>query len=192
MRRHKPGSEGFETSFEVRSHDARLTPEEYARLPKHPMHIVLDRLRSAWNVGSIFRVADTARAAEVVTCGYTAHPPHKKLEKTALGTARLVPSRHFETAAKAIAKLKEEGATVYGLETTSTSRAYTEVQYPRPAALVLGNEALGVEREALALCDELIEIPMHGSKNSLNVAAACAVAVFEILRQWKVAERSGA
>ena len=187
MKRHKPGSEGMETAFEVRTHDTPLSPEEYARLPKHPIYVVLDRLRSAWNVGSIFRTADTARIAEIVTCGYTAHPPHMKLEKTALGTLNLVPSRHYETTIEAVQTLKDERIPVYALETTSTSATYTSVAYPEPVALVLGNEALGISDDVLRLCDRIIEIPMFGSKNSVNVASACAIVIFEILRQWGVA-----
>ena len=188
MKRAKPGNEGKETSFGVRSHDADLSPEAYALLPKRPIHLVLDRLRSAFNVGGVFRAADTARLAEVVTCGYTAHPPHVKLDKTALGADRYVPSRHFATTEEALRALKHEGVTLYALETTTASRPYTEVEYPQPVALVLGNEALGVSPEALALCDAIVEIPMAGYKNSMNVATACAVVVFEVLRQWGLCE----
>lgn len=184
MKRAKPGNEGKETSFEVRSHDADLSPEAYARLPKRPIHIVLDCLRSAFNVGGVFRTADAARLAEVVTCGYTAHPPHVKLDKTALGADRYIPTRHFAETTGALAALKAEGVAVYALEITSASRFYTEVDYPKPVALVVGNEALGVSPEALALCDAVVAIPMAGLKNSMNVATACAVVVFEILRQW--------
>lgn len=191
MKRPVPGNEGKETSFVVRSHDLRISDEEYARLPKRPVHIVLDRLRSAFNVGGVFRTADAARIAEVVTCGYTAHPPHPKLEKTALGTQDYVPTRHFQSAVEAILDLKAGGVPVYALETTNVSETYSAVAYPRPVALVLGNEALGVAEDALQLCDRIVHIPMSGKKNSLNVVSACAVAVFEILRQWGVAGTGG-
>jgi len=174
----------METAFGVRSHDAAMPIEEYLRLPKHPIHLVLDRLRSAFNVGSIFRTAETARLAEVVTCGYTARPPHPKLDKTALGTTAYVPTRHFDSAAEAVRSLQAAGVPVWALETTAKSEWYDAVRYPQPVAIVLGNEALGIGAEVLALCDRLIEIPMHGYKNSMNVASACSVVVFEILRQW--------
>jgi 23S rRNA (guanosine2251-2'-O)-methyltransferase len=183
----QPGNYGKETSFEVRNFDAPLSAEEYARLPKHPIHLVLDHLRSAFNVGSIFRTADTARLARVVTCGYTAHPPHAKLDKTALGTLDYVASEHYDSTIDAVDALRAQNIPVWGLETTSRSKLYTAVSYPRPLALVLGNEALGVGRDVLERCDELIEIPTFGFKNSLNVASAAAVAVFEILRQWQAA-----
>lgn len=181
----KPGNYGKETTFEVRNFDAAIAAEEYARLGKHPLYLVLDNLRSAFNVGSIFRSADAARLAGIFTCGYTAHPPHPKLDKTALGTLDYVPTRHFATALDALDYLAAEGIAVWGLETTSASVCYTDVEYPAPLALVLGNEALGVERPVLERCEKLLEIPMYGYKNSLNVAGAAAVVAFEVLRQWK-------
>ena len=181
----KPGNYGKETTFEVRNFDAAISSEEYARLGKHPLYLVLDNLRSAFNVGAIFRTADAARIAGVLTCGYTAHPPHKKLDKTALGTLDFVPTRHFETSSQALDYLRDEGIAVWALETTSHSVCYTEVEYPQPLALVLGNEALGVDRSTLECCDQMLEIPMYGYKNSLNVAGAAAVACFEVLRQWR-------
>ena len=128
---------------------------------------------------------DTARLAGILTCGYTAHPPHPKLDKTALGTLAYIPTTHFATTLEAVESLKARGIPVWGLETTSQSRNHTAVQYPRPLGLVLGNEALGVEQAVLERCDELVQIPMYGFKNSLNVAAASAVVVFEVLRQWE-------
>ncbi|NKB68714.1 MAG: TrmH family RNA methyltransferase [Candidatus Latescibacteria bacterium] len=181
----RPGNLGKETSFEVRTCDSPLPLGQYEQLPKHPVHLVLDNLRSAFNVGSIYRTADTARLASVCTGGYTAHPPHPKLDKTALGTLEYVPTRHFATTLEAVDHLRDQGMAVWALETTSASRPYTAVDFPRPVGLVLGNEALGVDRQVLERCDQLVEIPMFGFKNSLNVAAACAVVVFEILRQWE-------
>ena len=175
---------GEETRFEIRSRDAQVTRQEYERLPKFPIHIVLDNLRSAFNVGAVFRLADTARVEAVITCGYTAHPPHPRLEKTALGTLDYVPHTHFDTTVEALSWLRQRQIPVWALETTSHSRCYTEVPFPRPVALLLGNEALGIDPQILQACDQIVEIPVFGFKNSLNVASACAVTVFEILRQW--------
>lgn len=185
MKHLRPGNYGKETSFEVRNFDSPLSAEEYRQLPKHPLYLVLDNLRSAFNVGSIFRTADTARLVRVITCGYTAHPPHPKLDKTALGTLDYVATEHFDSTLEAVLSLQQQGIPVWALETTSRSQVYTSLPYPRPLAVVLGNEALGVDRGVLERCDELIEIPMFGFKNSLNVAAAAAVVVFEALRQWE-------
>jgi len=183
----KPGNYGKETSFEVRNFDAQMSLDEYARLPKHPLYLVLDNLRSAFNVGSIFRSADAARLQGLYTCGYTAHPPHPKLDKTALGTLDYIETRHFATTLEAVDYLRGRDVPVWALETTSQSRCYTELDYPHPLALIVGNEALGIDREVLECCDQLVEIPMYGYKNSLNVAAASAVLSFEVLRQWQLA-----
>ncbi len=175
---------GAETALAVRTCDRPLSPDAYRRLPTHPLYLVLDNLRSAFNVGSVFRTADTARLVGVITCGYTAHPPHPKLDKTALGVLPYVATEHWATTTAAVQALRARGVPVWGVETTSRSQRYTTVAYPQPLALVLGNEALGVDTEVLAQCDQLVEIPMYGFKNSLNVAAAAAVVVFEVLRQW--------
>lgn len=175
---------GEETRFEVRNQDAHMPLEQYERLPKFPVHIVLDNLRSAFNVGSVFRLADTARVESIITCGYTAHPPHPRLEKTALGSVDYVPHTHFDSTGEALASLRQREIPIWALETTSHSRSYTDVVFPKPVALLLGNEALGIDPQALEACDQIVEIPVHGFKNSLNVACACAVTVFEILRQW--------
>ena len=188
-RKLEPGNYGKETTFEVRNFDSSLSLAEYQKLSKNPIHLILDNLRSAFNVGSIFRTADTARLAEVITCGYTAHPPHDKLDKTALGVLQFVPTRHFDSTLDAVSSLRHADIPVFALETTSNSSAYTEVSYPKPLGLVLGNEALGVAKEVLEQCDRIIEIPLFGFKNSLNVAAAAAVITFEILRQWR--QKSG-
>ena len=180
----KPGDYGKETSFQVRNFDIDMSTGDYNKLVKNPLYLILDNLRSAFNVGSIFRCADAARLAGIYTCGYTAHPPHKKLDKTALGTLAFVPTKHFETTEEALAHLSYEGINIWALETTSHSVDYTKVNYPKPLAIVLGNEALGVERNILEKCQSLLQIPMYGYKNSLNVANAAAITTFEILRQW--------
>lgn len=173
----------METNFEVRSFDADIPLEEYRAMPKAPLTIVLDNLRSAFNVGSIFRLCDTMRVSGLYLCGITAHPPHKKLEKTSLGTIEYVPWEHFEDAVDAVRGLKERGVRVWAVETTSHARRFDSVDYPSPLALVFGNEALGVRKEVLDLCDGFVEIPTYGFKNSLNVAASVAVVGYKVLEQ---------
>lgn len=107
--KHLPAPDGIETFYEVRSRDSHLPPEDFARLPRHPIYIILDNLRSAFNVGAIFRLADVTRAREILLCGYTAHPPHKKLEQTALGTTNSVPWRWFQNTVDAVQELKKTG-----------------------------------------------------------------------------------
>jgi 23S rRNA (guanosine2251-2'-O)-methyltransferase len=179
----KPAPDGIETFFEVRTRDSELPPEEFARLPRRPIHIVLDNLRSAFNVGSIFRLADAARAAEVIPCGYTAFPPHHKLEQTSLGTTESVPWRKFSDTASALADLRWSGIEVVAVETVRGATRYHRFNYHFPVALVLGNEALGVSVEALEMCDAVVEVPVFGYKNSINVATAAGIVLYDALRQ---------
>ena len=173
----------METNFEVRSHDADMSLEDYSRLEKHGLYIILDNLRSAFNVGAIFRLCDTMRVAGLFLTGYTASPPHRKLEKTSLGTIEFVPWRRFERAMDAVRFLREQGIPVWAAETTSRSRLYTEVKVRGQVGIVFGNEALGVSREVLEECDQLLYIPTYGFKNSLNVATACAVIGYRFLEK---------
>lgn len=149
-----------------------------------PLHVVLDNLRSAYNVGSIFRTADTCRAAHLWLCGMTAHPPHPKLEKTALGAEHAVRWSYFERNRDCVARLKELGIPIVALEVLPGAVAYHQFCWPRPVALVVGNEEHGVHERVLRQCDAVVYIPMLGIKNSLNVASAFAVAAYGILFQW--------
>jgi len=172
----------METGFEVRSFDAAIPLDEYRLMPRYPLYVILDNLRSAFNVGAIFRTCDALGAAGLFLCGYTACPPHVKLAKTSLGTPDYVPWKKFETALEAVWFLKGQGIPVWAAETTSASFSFEEAPYPRKLGIVLGNEALGVSREVLEACDALVEIPLHGFKNSLNVSVACGIIGFRALR----------
>lgn len=145
------------------------------------IHIVLDRLRSAHNVGNIFRLADAVGAKEVVCCGYTAAPPHPKLLKTAMGADRTVPFRSFPTAASAVAELKKEGCAAVAVETLDDAVDAWKFEYPEKIALVFGNEALGISPETLELCDAAVSLPMFGSKDSINVGNCAAVVLYMIV-----------
>ena len=177
----KPRIGDTETSLTVRSFDAPLPLEAYRVLPKHPLYIILDNLRSAFNVGAMFRLCDGMRVSGLFLCGYTAFPPHIKLEKTSLGTIDYVPWKRFETTLEAIRYLRERGIPVWAAETTSASVDYRTCAYPQGLGVVFGNEALGVSPEVLAAADKLIEIPLYGFKNSLNVATSCAVIGFRAI-----------
>jgi len=176
----------METRLNVRSFDSPLSPEEFERVPRRPVFVVLDNLRSAFNVGSVIRTADCALVEKIYFCGITAHPPHRKLDKTSLGSLPYVPWEHKETAEEVVLELHKKGVPVYALELTNRSHPIWKVCFPEPVALVLGNEALGVSKDVLALADKIVEIPMLGYKNSINVAVAFGIVVYEIQRQhWK-------
>ncbi|CAM9630523.1 unnamed protein product [Discosporangium mesarthrocarpum] len=225
VRRHRADRSQY-----LRNKDAALSEAERRGLPSHPIVLVCDNVRSAYNVGSIFRSADTARVAEVITCGYTPHPGghgEDKLRKTAFGSIDAVPHRHFQDPAGAVQALRAEGRSVWALETTEGAQSLFDISFPLPplgprggdhpelgqggsctgeeartvgraagwgregdaggVALVLGNEVTGVEERVLNLCDAVVEVPVYGLKNSLNVASAGTVVLYEVLRQWSVA-----
>ena len=158
----------------------RQTP--LARLPRLPLYLILENIRSLWNVGSMFRTADGAGIAKIFLCGYTAKPPRPEITKTALGAEASVPWEAVHDPAKAVKLLQREGIPVFVLEQTDSSRSLWEVPVPLPLGLVVGNEVEGVSAHVVSLADGAIEIPLFGVKESLNVAVACGIALFEIVR----------
>ena len=152
------------------------------------IHLVLDRLRSAYNVGNIFRIAEAVGAKEVVACGYTASPPHPKLEKTAMGADKLVPCRTAKTSADAVRMLRSEGVEcVVAAEVVPGKSVFAwDYEYRFPMALVLGNEALGIDPATLELCDGIVELPMFGRKESINVGNAAAAILYAIVAKTRM------
>ena len=151
---------------------------------RFPIAAILDNIRSAYNVGSIFRTAECAYISKLILCGITPYPPHPKVEKTALGTTNLIPWSYFEKTVEAIKVLKKEGFKVAVLEITEQSIPIQKIKNEDfPLALVIGNEVTGVDEEVLAEADLIIEIPLYGEKESLNVAVAFGVAIFSLLEK---------
>ena len=144
--------------------------------------IVLDRLRSAYNTGNIFRIADAVGASEIITCGYTPSPPHQKLAKTAMGAENYVKYRHLETSVEAVIKLKEEGyREILSVESGCAGKYPWEHQFKFPLALIFGNEALGIDPVTLKHCDGNIFLPMLGEKTSINVGNCAATVLYFVL-----------
>ena len=155
-----------------------------APLGRLPIRIVLDNLRSAFNVGSIFRTSEGAGVEWIHLCGITPYPPNPKLEKTARGSEALVPWSHHIDTTEAVRLLRTRGYTLAALELTDRSVDYRSLPFPQPIALIVGHEVAGVTRPVLEEADYIVEIPLRGIKNSLNVATSFGVVLFEILRQW--------
>lgn len=151
-----------------------------------PLIFVLHNLRSAFNVGSILRLAETLAAQEVHLVGYTAGPESDGVKKTAMGTERLVSCKHFDHLDHSLAILREQNFKLIALETGQKSKSLYEGALAKQSAFVVGNERFGLDRSALSLCDETRQIPLVGRKNSLNVASALSVAAFEWHRQQLV------
>ena len=156
---------------------------EFSHVCKHDLVFVLDRLRSAHNVGNIFRIAELTAIREVVTCGYTATPPHPKLEKTAMGCDTVVPFRHFQTGVEAVKSLQSDGYKVLAVETVAEAPMIWDCAIQPKTAFVFGNEALGITEEALNACDGYVRLPVFGYKNSLNVGNCASVIAYEAVRQ---------
>ena len=147
--------------------------------------LVLDRLRSAFNTGNIFRLADAAGVKEVICCGYTPAPPHPRLEKTAMGADRWVKSRSVDDTLEAVMQLKKEGVSVVAVETAEHAEYVWDHSFRFPLALVLGNEALGIDPRVLAQCDGVVSLPMAGAKTSVNVGNCAAAVLYAILGKYQ-------
>jgi len=155
-----------------------------------PLILILDNLRSAFNVGSILRMAEGLSAAAVWLCGYTPSIDSKGLQKTAMGIEKLVSTRHFMQTKEALELAKSEGYSLVGLETSREAQSLYEKPLPTKIAILVGNERFGLDYQSLQVCDEIRQIPMLGYKNSLNVASALAIASFEWQRQQHVHAKS--
>jgi tRNA G18 (ribose-2'-O)-methylase SpoU len=160
-----------------------LKQDKYKETEKLPLILILDNLRSAFNVGSIIRTAECLNIEEIWFCGYTPNPEHPKIANTAMGTQERIIWKSFSDVKDAVIKAKELGYKVYALETVENAESVFEQDYNGNIAFIVGNEALGIAVDVIVLCDKCILLPVLGWKNSLNVATACAIACFEVLRQ---------
>ncbi|THH41974.1 RNA methyltransferase [Neolewinella litorea] len=165
----------------------RLTPAQYTGSEKLPVVLVLDDIRSANNVGSLFRTADGFALQHVYLCGITATPPHRDILKTALGATATVAWSYHEDCAGLVRQLAAGGAQVQCLEQTENSTPLHRFQAapPLPLALVVGNEVSGVHQEVIDAAHGTIEIEQYGTKHSLNVAVSAGMAVWELSRQLR-------
>jgi tRNA G18 (ribose-2'-O)-methylase SpoU len=155
--------------------------EEVKNKPRLPLTVVLDNIRSIYNVGAMFRTCDAILAEKMVLCGITGHPPRKDIDKVALGAVEVVPWEYSSSTRETLLKLKENGVKICALELTKQSVHYREADYPFPMALVVGNEVEGISEDVMPLVDFAVDIPMLGRANSLNVATAFGIVGYEIL-----------
>ena len=161
--------------------DNRATIDTLEVVNKLPVVVVLNSIRSSYNVGSIFRTSDGAMIEKLILCGYTPHPPKKEVLKTALGSQDSVDWEFVENPINAVKEYKKKGYTICALEQTSTNISYADLKRSNlPLCLIVGNEISGVNQELIDLCDLSIEIPQFGIKQSLNVAVAYGIAIFEL------------
>lgn len=153
-----------------------------------PLKLIVENLRSAFNVGALFRTCECLGVSEILLCGYTPDPAtDNKTARTSMGTDSQVKWRRFDRTTQACEALQEEGYTIVALETTQSATSLHEIQFRGPTALLIGNERFGLEGDTLRAADTICRIPLRGSKNSLNVGIAFGITAFEWLRQHDLA-----
>lgn len=159
----------------------RLEPEDYKKTEKVKVTVLLDNIRSAYNVGSIFRTCDAFLIEKIILTGYTPQPPHPEIRKTALGATESVEWEFIKNPQEAINHLKSAGYHIIAVEQTDTPTLLHRWQpeEEKKYALILGNEVKGVQQDLLSLCDFAIEIPQSGTKHSLNVAVAAGMVLWK-------------
>ncbi len=164
----------------------RKTVQEFKKAAKNPVVAVLDNIRSMHNVGSVFRTADAFLIESIYLCGYTPQPPHRDINKAALGATETVNWLYFETVIEAVEQLKENGYKVFAVEQVeeSVSLQKFRLQQNEKIAVVFGNEVEGVNVEALNICDGCIEIPQSGTKHSLNISVAAGIVLYKLIEQY--------
>ena len=164
----------------------RLSVEQFINSKKQPIVIVLDNIRSALNVGSIFRLADAFLLKKIILCGITACPPDKNINKVALGATESVKWEYEEKTENAIKKLKNRKYRIIAVEQVENS-TYLEEYHNNssPIALVFGHEVNGVSQNIINICDEIIEIPQFGTKHSLNISVSAGIVVWELWKKVK-------
>ena len=162
----------------------KRTPlKEICSRPRLPLYAMVDNVRSLYNVGSIFRSSDGALIEKLFLVGFTPHPPRKEIDKTALGATRTVPWEFHKDPMEAITRLKKEKIKICVLELAAESKPYFQLKKEDfPLCLVVGNEITGVSKEIMQEADIAIEIPMFGNKQSLNVAVAFGIVVYDCVR----------
>ena len=155
---------------------------------QHPIAVLLHNVRSSHNVGSIFRTADAAGVSKIYLSGYSPTPvdrfnrPQKEIAKTALGAEHFLSWEYVKNLKSVIAKLKSEGWCIVGVEQDKHSRDYRTFSPTRPTLLIFGNEVRGLSSQLKSQCDDLIQIPMFGKKESLNVATTAGIILFQAIR----------
>lgn len=153
---------------------------------KYPITIILEDIRSALNVGAIFRTCDAGNIQDLYLCGITPYPPHNRIPKTALGSIDFVDWHQDKDILKVTNELKASGVTLYSIEITDNSKDLFQEEINFPAAFIFGNEITGVSKEVQENSDSVLHIPMYGRKESLNIATSCGIVIYELIRKYNV------
>ena len=161
---------------------SRKTLDAFKKAEKLPIVIVLDNVRSLHNIGSVFRTADAFLLQGIYLCGISASPPHRDIQKTALGATETVSWEYFDETIKAIDRLKHDNYQVLAVEQTEKSIALHNFipEKKKKYALVFGHEVKGVSQEVINLCSGVIEIPQIGTKHSLNISVSVGITIWDL------------
>lgn len=169
------------------SNDAlnRISVDEFKTKTKVPIILVLDNIRSLNNIGSVFRTADAFLIKAIYLCGITAQPPHREIQKTALGATETVEWKYFNSTIEAVNELKKMNYKLVAIEQTENSTMLNDFKCSKdePLALIFGNEVLGVEQEVINEVDEVVEIPQYGTKHSLNISVSVGVVIWDVFNK---------
>lgn len=159
----------------------RIDVEGFKQQEKLPVTVVLDSVRSMHNVGSVFRTADGFAVEHIILCGITAQPPHREIEKTALGATQSISWTYFNDIKEALQQLHEDGYQIIAIEQAENSISLNEYQPKNQEkyALIFGNEVNGVSDEAMEMIDDCIEIPQFGTKHSFNIVVSAGIVLWD-------------
>ncbi len=163
----------------------RKTMEQFRASRKSPFVIVLDNVRSQSNIGSVFRTADAFLVEAVYLCGITAQPPHREIQKTALGATESVDWKYYSSTVDAVEKLKGSGYILLAVEQTEGAVELQDliIEEGGKYALIFGHEINGVAQEVVDMCDKCVEIPQFGTKHSFNIAVSAGIVLWEVSRK---------
>jgi len=165
----------------------RLSPEEFQNQNKIKLVVVLDNIRSANNVGSVFRTADAYLVEEIHLCGITACPPNKEIQKTALGATDTVSWKKFASTKESVQGLIDDGYKIFSIEQAEGSTMLQDMKIgsDEKIAIVLGNEVNGVDQDIIDMSNACLELPQYGTKHSLNVSVCSGIVIWELFKQLK-------
>ncbi len=165
----------------------RISVEEFKEAKKLPLVVVLDNVRSVYNVGSVFRTCDAFRIESIYLCGITAQPPQVELHKTALGAEFTVDWQYYKDTCDAVKALHEQNYIVYSVEQAEGSTMLQNLQLDKSKkyAIVMGHEVKGVQQEVVDMCDGCIEIPQYGTKHSLNVSVTTGIVIWDLFKKLR-------
>jgi len=163
----------------------RISVDDFKAIEKTPIIIILDNIRSLNNIGSVFRTSDAFLIEAVYLCGITAQPPHREIQKTALGATESVHWKYYKSTLEAIYELKNNGYKIAAIEQAENSIMLNEFIPTEKLAVVFGNEVNGVEQEAINSSDYVIEIPQQGTKHSLNISVSCGIVIWDLYNKLK-------